>query len=106
MTGDLDLELKALLAAPERPADEAFTTRVAALVEAEQRLARATRRAWARFAAEMLAATAALTAFYLLSRLAPAAEDGIISPFGPAGAALLLLVLWVAVAGRGVPREA
>jgi hypothetical protein len=101
MTDDLDLRLKTMLAAPARAPDEPFAARVRRAVLAEQRMRAASRAAWTRFAAEMAAAASAILAFVLLARLTPAADSaGLIPPFGPAAAGLLLLGLWVAVSVR------
>jgi len=101
MTDDIDLRLKALLAAPERAPDAAFTARVAQAVLAEARMRAAARAAWTRFAAEMAATASAILAFVLLARTAPPADSAAYIPlFGPAAAGLLLLALWVAVSVR------
>jgi hypothetical protein len=98
MSDETELQLKALLATPERPADDAFALRMQRLVLAEEALLAARRRAWTRFAMEMAAAAAAILVFLLLARITPVGDSGrIIPPFSPASAGLLLLALWVAV---------
>ena len=101
MSDEMDLRLRALLAAPERAPDEVFAERVRRAVLAEERMRAATRAAWTRFAAEMAAAASAILAFVLLAKLSPVADSGTIIPlFSPAAAGLLLLGLWVAVSVR------
>jgi hypothetical protein len=105
MSDDMDLRLKALLAAPERDPDDAFADRVRRAVLAEERMRAAGRAAWTRFAAEMAAAASAILAFILLAKLTPVADSGDFIPlFSPAAAGLLLLGLLVAVSVR--PSEA
>ena len=100
MSDGTDAMLTALLATPERPADETFALRIRRLVEAEERLRAARRAAWSRFAAEMAAAAALLLAFLLVEWLAPADSPDLLSPFGPAAAGLMLVAIWVAVSFR------
>jgi hypothetical protein len=98
MSDEVELRLKALLGAPERPADDAFAMRMQRRVMAEEALLADRRRAWARFAMEMAAAAAAILAFALLARMGQTVDSGRIIPlFSPASAGLLLLGLWVAV---------
>jgi hypothetical protein len=98
MSDPIEIELKALLAAPERPADDGFALRMQRLVLAEESLRRSRRAAWVRFATEMAAAAAAIIAFMLLARTGGAGDSGRIVPlFSPGSAGLLLLGLWVAV---------
>ena len=105
MSADMDLRLKSLLAAPKRDPDDEFAERVHRAVLAEQRLSRATRIAWTRFAAEMAAAASVICAFLLLARLAPLPDSGTFIPlFSPAAAGLLILALWVGLSVR--PSEA
>jgi hypothetical protein len=105
MSDGLDLRLKAVLAAPDRPPDEAFTARVRRAMLAEQRMRSATRIAWTRFATEMAATASAILAFVLLARISPAAESADFIPlFSPAAAGLLLIALWILVSTR--PSEA
>lgn len=101
MTDDLDLRLKALLAAPEREPDRGFAERVRIAVVAEERMRAARSAAWRRFGTEMIAAAVALLSFVLLAKATPAGESAREIPlFSPASAGLLLLALWVAVAMR------
>jgi len=100
MSGDMDLRLASLLALPETAPDPAFADRVMRAVLAEQRLGAARRTALTRFAAEMCATGAAILAFVLLARFAPAESDGYIPLFSPAAVGLLILGLWVAVSAR------
>jgi hypothetical protein len=105
MTDDIDLRLKAILAAPERAPDELFAARVRRAVLAEERMRASSRRAWTRFAAEMAATASAIMAFILLARIGPAPESADFIPlFSPAAAGLLMIALWVAVSIR--PSEA
>ena len=96
----IDARLAALLAAPAAAPDEAFVARIERVVRAEQQFAAARSRAWRRFAAECAASAAMISAFYLLWRLAPAAQPFEPPPIGPAAAALLLLFLWFGVVLR------
>ena len=100
MNGDTDLRLKALLQAPERAPDEAFAARMRQAVLIEERLRASRRAAWRRFGVEMLAAAAAIGAFWLLARLTPAESEGIVPLFSPAAAGLMILILWVVVSVR------
>jgi hypothetical protein len=101
MSDDIDLSLKALLAAPERAPDEIFTARVRQAVLADQRLRAAARVAWTRFAAEMGATASAILAWVLLARISPAGDSGTFIPlFSPASAGLVLLGLWILVSVR------
>lgn len=100
MSADEDAMLARLLAVPERPTDEAFALRIGRLVRTEQRLQAARRAAWRRFTGEMAAAAAALAAFLLIERLAPADSGGMIPLFGSAAMGLLVLALFVAVSIR------
>jgi hypothetical protein len=101
MTDTLDLQLRALLAAPDRPADELFAGRIERLVLAEERMRVARRAAWRRFATEMAAAAALILVFVVLAKAGPAADSGRIVPlFSPASAGLLLLALWLIVSCR------
>jgi len=101
MDEEVDRQLKALLAAPGRPADETFAARVERLVLIDERLRRARRAAWRRLALEMAGAAAVILVFFVLERSGPAADSaGIVPPFSAAGAGLLLLTLWVIVSSR------
>lgn len=102
MTDDsVDRQLGLLLRAQERPADEDFAARIERMVTIEARLDSARRAAWRRFAAETAAAAAVLLVFVVMARGAPAGDSArIVPPFSAAGAALLLLALWVAVCSR------
>jgi hypothetical protein len=100
MSDDMDLRLASLLALPEIGPDPAFADRVMRAVLAEKRLLAARRTAWTRFAAEMCATGAAILAFVLLARFAPAESGELIPLFSPAAVGLLLLGLWVAVSVR------
>ena len=100
MTDEMDLQLRSLLRTPDAPADEAFVSHMRQAVLVEQRLSAARSRAWTRFAWEMFATGAAIAAFWLLARLAPADSDGIVPLFSPAAAGILLLSLWVIVSVR------
>jgi hypothetical protein len=100
MSDDLDLRLSALLRSPARGPDEDFVLRARQAVLFEKRLAAARRAAWTRFACEMAAAAAAIAAFWLLARIAPADSAGIVPLFGPAAAGLLVLLLWLIVSLR------
>lgn len=101
MSETTELELKALLASPPRPADEAFAMRMTRLVLAEEKLLAARRAAWKRFATEMAAAAAAILVFVLLAKAGPAPDSTRIVPlFSPAMAGLLLLALWLVVTWR------
>ena len=100
MKDALDLKLEALLAPPERAPDEAFLAHLEKTVLIEERLRAARRAAWTRFASEMIAAAAALLAFWLLARASPPDSDGLVTLFSPAATALLLLALWVGVSLR------
>jgi hypothetical protein len=105
MSEDIELRLKALLAAPHRAPDETFAARVGLAVVADARMRAARRAAWTRAAAEAAAAASAIVAFVLLARLAPAGDSaGLVQPFGPAGAGLVLLALWILVGAK--PAEA
>jgi hypothetical protein len=109
MKDELDIRLEALLAPPERGPDEAFLAHLQRAVLVEERLRAARRNAWTRFATEMIAAAAALLAFWLLARASPPESDGLVTLFSPAATALLLLALWVGVSlkpsGRGLSRH-
>ena len=100
MSDGTDAMLTALLATPERPADELFALRIRRLVEAEGRLRAARRAAWARFAGELAAGAALILAFLLMEWPTPADSTGIVPLFGPAAAGLMLPALWVAVSFR------
>src|SRR5688500_5410505 len=100
MSDEMDLKLASLLALPRTEPDPAFADRVMRSVLAEQRLLAARRTAWTRFAAEMCATGAAILAFVLLARFAPAESGEIVPLFSPAAIGLLLLGLWVAVSIR------
>jgi len=101
MDEEVDRKLAALLAAPSRPADDAFAARVERLVLIEERLSRARRAAWRRFGLEMAGAAAILLVFVVLERSGPAADSaGTVPPLSAAGAGLLLLALWVLVSSR------
>ncbi|HEX2764270.1 MAG TPA: hypothetical protein VHM92_10590 [Allosphingosinicella sp.] len=100
MSDATDLRLAALLRHPERGPDEAFVLRTRQAVLIERRLVAARRKAWTRFAFEMAAAGAAIAAFWLLARLAPADSDGVVGLFSPTAAGLVLLVLWLIVSLR------
>ena len=95
-----DLRLKALLASPERAPDEGFALGVTRVVLVEERLRASRRTAWRRFAVEMVAAAAAIGAFWLLARATPPDSDRIVPLFSPASAGLMLLALWVLVSLR------
>jgi hypothetical protein len=97
---ELDARLGAVLRGTERAPDEAFVTRVARAVEAEQRMEMQRRRAWQRLASEALAAAAVAAAFVLVGRLSPAAGKVDMISFAPATAAGLVLLLWMAVGMR------
>ena len=99
MNDDIDMRLNALLAPPERDPDEAFTARVARLVLVEEKLRAARRAAWMRAAVAMIATASLLFLFVLLARMAPSDSLGQVPPFSPAAAGLLLLGLWLVVAG-------
>jgi hypothetical protein len=105
MSADIDLRLKALLAAPQRAPDDGFAERIHRAVLAEERMRAAARVAWTRFAVEMAAAASAICAFLLLAKLSPLPESGTFIPlFSPAAAGLVILALWVGVSAR--PSEA
>jgi hypothetical protein len=101
MNGDLDQQLAALLAAPEREPDEAFALRMRQIVLTDERLRAAQRRAWRKFAFEMAGGAAALLTFILLNSLqAPGPEGRELPFFSPAMMGVLLLGLWAAVTLR------
>jgi hypothetical protein len=101
MDDPVDRRLEALLAAPSRPPDEAFTARVERLVLIEERLSRARRAAWRRFGLETAGAAAILVVFVVLARSGPAPDSaGTVPPLSAASAGLLLLALWVLVSSR------
>ena len=97
---ETDLNLRALLATPVRAPDEAFAMSVRQSVLIEERLRAARKLAWRRFGIEMLAAVAAIAAFWLLARATPPDSEGIVPLFSPASAGLMLLALWVLVSVR------
>jgi hypothetical protein len=93
-----DERIAALFASDEPDPDEAFVARIGRAVRAEQRLARARRSAWRRFAVESAASAAIVTAFDLVWRLGPAELPLAQLPVAPAAfAAALVLALWFAV---------
>ena len=98
MSHDLNAQLSALLAPPDEFPDEVFTARMRRAVLAEEKLRAATRRSWARFAAELAGSLAVLAAFLLLGRARPPSHDLI--TFEPALAALLLVCIWTFIAMR------
>lgn len=108
MNGEIDLELRRLLKSPERAPDEAFAAHMEQAVLVEERLRGDRRLAWTRFGVEMLAAVAAIAAFWLLAGLTPVDSEGVVRPFSPAAIGLLTLALWVLVsekpAGRALSR--
>ena len=96
----LDARLEALLRGVERAPDEVFVAHVARAVEAERRMEAHRRAAWRRFASEAIAAVAIAAAFVLVGRLSPPSGEIDLIGFGPATAAGLLLLLWMAVGMR------
>ena len=99
MTDDqeLDARLGALLRGPDAPPDAAFVRRIERLVAVEQRIEKARRAAWRRFAAEAAASGAVLAAFLLLGRLGADSGADAAGFLSPATAAVLLIGLWFAV---------
>jgi hypothetical protein len=100
MNDDLDLRLKQALGSAERAPDEAFAQRVARLVRAEETLRAARRAAWTRLAVHLVATASLVVLFVLLARGTRPDSEGLVPPFSPATAGLLLLTLWVVVAAR------
>ena len=94
---ELDRRIGALMRS-ERPADEqAFVAQVTQRLLADERLARARRAAWLRFASEALATAAVLCAFVLLGRLTPIGGGDLLPLLSPATAAILLVAFWFLV---------
>jgi hypothetical protein len=103
---EADRALGALLRGSARAPDEAFVSRVAMAVAAEQRMAARRRSAWGRFCVEAGASAAVAASFVLIGRLSPASgEAADLTTLSPAMAAGLLLLLWLAVGFRPSPRE-
>lgn len=98
MTPSIDQQLATLLATPERPVDEVFITRTAALVAFDQRRRIARRAALSRVALEAAAAGAMLIAFAGAARIG--AASGVVAWSSPAMAGLVALALWCAVSLR------
>ena len=96
----LEARLGALLRNPERAPDEAFIARVERAVLAEERMAAHRRAAWRRLGSEAAAATAIAAAFLIVGRLTPSAGTVDLTAFGPATAAGMLLLFWMAVGMR------
>lgn len=97
----IDIALSNLFAAPDAAPDDAFATRVARAIVAEQRIAAVRRASWRRFSLEVAASAAVAAAFVLLGRLAPFSLDPGQPAMTPAIAAALVLGLWFAVELRG-----
>ena len=100
MIDHLGLDLKTMLAAPERAPDELFAARMRRAVMADERIRAGARVAWTRFAAESAAAASAILAWVLLARITPTGDSAFIPLFSPAFAGLILLGLWTAVSVR------
>jgi hypothetical protein len=91
----IDAGLSALLAEPEGAPDQAFVARIRRAVLAEQKMAAARRAVWRRFAVETLGSVAAVGAFYLLWRMAPADIEVSSLTLAPFMAASFVLFLWL-----------
>jgi len=105
MTDQLDARLCALLAATERAPDTCFTYRVRQSVLVEERLRRARRRSWLRFAMDAGGSAAILVVFILIMNSPQ--ESGKAAAFGlttPVMAATLLLGLWITLGLRSPGR--
>lgn len=96
---DLPVErrLGALLRGGERGPDEIFVARVQRRIEAELRLEAERKASWRRFASEAAGSLAVAVAFILVGRMAPPAGSVDLLTFGPAMAAGLLIVFWLAI---------
>jgi hypothetical protein len=94
---ELERRIGALLRGPPQSPDEAFVRRMERLVLAEQRIEKARRSAWRRFAAEAAASAAVLSAFLLLGRLGLESNPNGSGLLSPATAAVMLIGLWFAV---------
>lgn len=98
MTGtDQDRALATLLRGTDRAPDEAFVARMRQAVLAEQRIARARAAAWRQFYVEGAGCLAIVAALMLLGRAAPAMNA---ATFGPASAAALTVLFWLAIGMR------
>lgn len=100
MMDEIDLKLRELLRSPDRSEDGLFAERVQRRLAAEERLAEARSAAWQRFALEAAASAAILAAFIFLTRIGRGSSSTFVSLFSPTMLGLLILALWVAVAGR------
>jgi hypothetical protein len=94
---ELNARLGALLRSDRGPEEQPFVSQLTQRLMAEERLARARRAAWLRFATEASASAAILCAFVLLGRLGPVGAGAAFQALSPATAAILLLGLWFAV---------
>jgi hypothetical protein len=93
----VEQRLGALLRGSKSGPDEMFVARVQRQIEAELRMNAEHKASWRRFASEAVASLAVAAAFLLAGRMTPPTGEVDLLTFGPAMAASLLIVFWLAI---------